>query len=158
VERVPDLTVVFAGDGALRGQLERLAGELGLAPRVRFLGLVPPARIPTIVGASNAMVHASYREGLARVLPQALLAGVPVVSYDVDGAGEALQTGEGGVLVLPGDVRALAAGLTDVLSDPERWQASARARGDLITERFRAETMVAQILALYRRLLAARRP
>jgi glycosyltransferase involved in cell wall biosynthesis len=158
VERVPDLTVVFAGDGSLRAQLEKLAAELGLAGRVRFLGLVPPRRIPTIVGASNAVVHASYREGLARVLPQALLAGVPVVSYDVDGAGEALQTGEGGVLVSPGDIRALAAGLTDVLSDPERWQASARARGDLITERFRTETMVAQILALYRRLLAARRP
>jgi glycosyltransferase involved in cell wall biosynthesis len=158
VAHVPDLTVVFAGDGALRGDLERLATELRLAGQVRFLGLVPPGRIPTIVGASDAVVHASYREGLARVLPQALLAGVPVVSYDVDGAGEALQTGEGGVLVPPGDVRALAAGITDVLSDPERWRDSARARGDLITDRFRAQTMVAQILALYRRLLNGRRP
>lgn len=157
VARVPDLTVVFAGDGALRAYLEGLATELGLSPRVRFLGLVPPGRIPTIVGASDAVVHASYREGLARVLPQALLAAVPVVSYDVDGAAEALQTGEGGVLVPPGDIPALTAALGDVLGEPERWQASARARGDFITDRFRAETMVAQILALYRRLLSCER-
>ncbi len=153
-ERFPDLTVVFAGDGILRGELTKLAAELGLAKNLRFLGLVPPGRIPTILGASDAAVHASYREGLARVLPQALLAGVPVVSYEVDGAPEALQTGEGGVLVPPGDVPALTVALLDLLTHRRRWQRLARQRGDAIAERFRAATMVREILALYRRLLS----
>lgn len=153
LERLGDLTVLFAGDGVLRGELARLAAELGLARCVRFLGLVPPERIPLILGASDAVVHASYREGLARVLPQALLAGVPVVSYEVDGAPEALRTGEGGILVPPGDVPGLSRALLEVLSHPRKWKRSARLRGDAITERFRAETMVREILALYRRLL-----
>jgi len=154
VERFPGLTAVFAGDGILRDDLTKLTGELGLAGNVRFLGLVPPRRIPAILGASDVAVHASYREGLARVLPQALLAGVPVVSYEVDGAGEALRTGQGGVLVPAGNVPALGGALLDVLSHPRRWQRSARERGDAIAERFRAETMVREILGLYRRLLA----
>ena len=153
VEHFPDLTVVFAGDGILRDDLTELADELGLARNVRFLGLVPPERIPTILGASDVAVHASYREGLARVLPQALLASVPVVSYDVDGAPEAVTTGEGGLLVPVGNVSALGTALRDVLTHRRRWRRSARERGDAITERFRADTMVRDILALYRRLM-----
>jgi len=152
-DEFPDLTVLFAGDGILHHQLQSLAEELGVAGHIRFLGLVQPELIPTILGASDAVVHASYREGLARVLPQALLAGVPVVTYEVDGAPEALATGEGGVLVPPGDVAALAQALLNVLGHPERWKNSARARGDLITDRFRHQTMVREIHDLYRRLL-----
>ena len=154
LERVGDLTVVLVGDGVLRRELTGLAAELDLARCVRFVGLVPPERIPVILGASDAVVHASYREGLARVLPQALLAGVPVVSYQVDGAPEALSTDEGGILVPAGDVPGLSRALLEVLTHRRRWQRSARLRGDAITERFRTETMVREILTLYRRLLS----
>ena len=44
----------------------------------------------------DALVHTSYREGLARALPQSLIAGRPVVSYDVDGAREVAINGETG--------------------------------------------------------------
>ena len=56
------------------------------------------------MAASDIVVHASLREGLARVLPQALIAGKPVVSYDVDGAREVVIPGETGFLVPPRDV------------------------------------------------------
>ncbi len=49
----------------------------------------------------DMVVHASLREGLARVLPQALIAGKPVVSYDMDGAREVVIPGETGFLVPP---------------------------------------------------------
>ena len=64
-----------------------------------FTGLVPPARVPELIQASDIIVHASYWEGLARVLPQALIAGKPVVSYDVDGAREVVIPGETGYLL-----------------------------------------------------------
>jgi glycosyltransferase involved in cell wall biosynthesis len=155
VEEFPTLTVLFAGDGALREELQALVRELGVEDNIRFLGLVQPELIPTILGASDAAVHASYREGLARVLPQALLAGVPVVSYEVDGAAEAVEAGRGGLLVAPGDVAGLAQALLSVLRHPERWKTLACARGDLITERFRSQTMVREILQLYRDILGS---
>ena len=55
------------------------------------------------------MIHPSLREGLARVLPQSLLVGRPVISYDVDGAREVVLP-ETGILLKPRDLDGLAAG------------------------------------------------
>jgi glycosyltransferase involved in cell wall biosynthesis len=82
----PRLRFLLVGDGALRQQIEAQIAAAGLAERFQFTGLVPPSRIPELLAATDLVVHASYREGLARVLPQALLTGRPVVSYDIDGA------------------------------------------------------------------------
>ena len=55
------------------------------------------------------MIHPSLREGLARVLPQALLVGRPVISYDIDGAREVVLP-ETGILLKPRDLDGLRAG------------------------------------------------
>ena len=67
---------------------EQQIAAAGLTDYFQFTGLVPPERIPELIAAMDIVVHASLREGLARVLPQALISGKPVVSYDVDGARE----------------------------------------------------------------------
>src|SRR5262249_31761496 len=92
---------LFIGDGILRQELQRQIEAAGLTSYFVFLGLIPPGRIPEYVGAMDVLVHASLREGLARALPQALIAGKPVISYDVDGAREVAITGETGFLVPP---------------------------------------------------------
>ncbi len=80
---------LLVGDGLLRQDLEsqiaasRAGGATSSSP-----GWCRPQRIPELVGAMDILVHVSLREGLARALPQALIAGKPVVSYDVDGARE----------------------------------------------------------------------
>ena len=63
------------------------------------------------------MVHPSLREGLARVLPQALLVGRPVISYDVDGAREVVLP-ETGVLLRPRDLEGLTAAILGSPADP----------------------------------------
>jgi glycosyltransferase involved in cell wall biosynthesis len=93
--------LVVAGSGILRPALEALAARLGVAERVKFLGLVPAERIPALVWASDAVVHAGLREGLARVLPQAGLCRRPAVAYDIGGAREVLRDGENGYLLPP---------------------------------------------------------
>ena len=74
---------------------------LGLSDHFVFAGLVARTEVPTIISAMDVLVHTSLREGLARVLPQALIAGRPAVSYDIDGAREVVITGQTGVLVTP---------------------------------------------------------
>jgi glycosyltransferase involved in cell wall biosynthesis len=131
--RHPGVRLVLAGDGILRLPLEAEARRLGIADRVTFLGLVPPEEIPGLLWASDAVVHAGLREGLARVLPQAGLCGRPVISYDIGGAREVVRDGENGFLLpapAPGEspeasVSCLAEAMQRLAADP----AAARAMG-----------------------------
>ncbi|MCU0959611.1 MAG: glycosyltransferase family 4 protein [Pirellulaceae bacterium] len=155
IAQCPDVRFVFVGDGVLRPALETQLAAAGLTPYVRFTGLVPPTRIPALLGAMDVLVHASLREGLARALPQALIAGKPVVSYDVDGAREVVRDGETGYLIPPRNVQALAAALIRLAQQPDlraRFGATGRAR---CTDQFRHETMTRQLHALYERLPSA---
>jgi len=149
----PNVRFVWIGDGILR---ERLIADLearGIRDAFLLTGLVPPERIPELLAACDAVIHPSLREGLARVLPQALLVGRPAVSYDVDGAREVV-TPETGVLLPPRDVEGLAAAAIRLAADPalrDRLGAEGRRR---FADQFRHETMTAQLRSLYERLLS----
>jgi glycosyltransferase involved in cell wall biosynthesis len=148
----PKVRFVFIGDGVLRDRLIAATERMGLRHAFHFVGLVPPGRIPELLGALDGVVHPSLREGLARVLPQALLAGRPVVSYDVDGAREVVLP-ETGVLLRPRDVDGLAAAVLRLAADPALRDAMGREGRRRFAHQFRHETMTAQLRALYVRLL-----
>ena len=153
----PNARFLFVGDGILAEKLRRQIAAAGLTGHFLFTGLAPPDRVPELIAAMDIVVHASLREGLARVLPQALIAGKPAVSYDVDGAREVVLPDVTGYLTPPQDIGALAAALNRLVAD-----ASLRARmGEegqrRFTEVFRHERMTASLRALYERLLAAAR-
>ncbi len=152
----PQARLLLIGDGILRAELAASTVRLGIADRVRFAGLVPPERIPELLHAADAVVHASLREGLARVLPQGLLCGRPVVAFDVDGAREVIRTGQTGFLVPPGDVTGLSAAMRAILTDPEGARRMAEIGRAEVRARFAAPAMVAAIAERYR-ILAARR-
>lgn len=154
-EHHPTLYVLFVGDGLLRRRIERMARRLGVAHRVRFTGLVSPDRVPALMHASDMLVHASMREGLARVLPQALLSGRPVISYDVGGAREVVHTGETGTLVSPGDWRGLARAM-DTMAGDRMMQRRLGERGRaMCLERFDHRHMVDEIMAVYDQAMQA---
>ena len=156
VERFPNAKFLFVGDGSWRGKIEAQIRALGLTDRFVFAGLVDPARIPDMILAMDVLVHASLREGLARVLPQALLSECPVVSYDVDGAPEVIIDRETGRLVPAKAVDALAAAIVDMLADPALAKRMAQKGRKLCLDLFPVERMVRDIDRLYRQLLAAK--
>ncbi|MFP4056921.1 MAG: glycosyltransferase family 4 protein [Candidatus Brocadiia bacterium] len=156
VRRHPRMRFLFVGDGVLRQPLEEQAVRLGLRDKVVFAGLVPASAMPRHIAAMDALVHASLREGLARVLPQALLAGKPVVSFDVDGAREVVVDGRTGRLVPPESVEGLSEALGDVAEHPRRAAAMAQRGRELCRERFPWRRMVEQLDRLYKELLAAK--
>jgi len=149
----PRLKFLLVGDGILRPQIESQIVAAGLASRFQFTGLVPPQRIAELLAATDLVVHTSLREGLARVLPQALLVGRPVVSYDVDGAREVVHDDKTGFLVAPGDVPALAARIVQLSSSPELRVRLAAAGRELCRTRFDHHEMTRQIRSLYERTL-----
>ena len=153
VRECPDVRFLLVGDGLLRDALQQTICVAGLGDYFQFTGLVPPSRIPALIGAMDVLVHASLREGLARALPQALIAGKPAVSFDVDGAREVIISGETGFLIPPKDVAQLATALIELARDADlRRRLGARGR-ERFADQFRHETMTRQLRAIYERVL-----
>jgi len=144
------------GDGILADSVREQVRRAGLADHFQFTGLVPPERIPALIGAMDIVVHTSLREGLARVLPQALIAGKPVVSYDVDSAREVVITDKTGILLPPKSVDELSAAIVRLARDRSLRQRLGNTGRERFTERFRHEHMSRQLRALYERVLAAK--
>ena len=156
VRRIPNVRFLLVGDGEWRGRFEEMASRPGLAGRFVFTGLVPPSDVPRHVALMDTLVHLSRREGLPRALPQAAAAGLPLVAYDVDGAGEVCRDGENGFLLPLGDRKGLVESLCRLAADPIlRREMGSRGR-DRVRELFPVGRMVDDLDALYRRLLARR--
>jgi len=149
----PSVRFLLVGDGVLRDRLKRQIAEAGLTGFFTFFGLAEREQIPGLLAAMDIVVHASLREGLARVLPQALIAGKPVVSYDVDGAGEVVIPGQTGYLLAPQSVEPMAEAILELAADEplrERLGAEGRRR---FADQFRHDRMTRQIRRLYEDLL-----
>lgn len=153
VRAVPDARFLLVGGGPLRPALEARVRAMGMAGHVVFAGEVPRERVPGMIAAMDVLVHTSLREGLARVLPQALAAGRPCVALDLDGAPEVVVPGETGWLVRPGDAAGLADAVAAALADPEARRRMGEAGRRRVVPRWGTEAMVDEIAALYTRLL-----
>jgi len=152
VKQHPGVRFFLVGDGILYEHLHKRAREAGILENFIFGGLIRRERIPEMLSVMDVLVHTSLREGLARVLPQALAMGKPCVSFDIDGAPEVVIPGETGYLVKPGDSEGLANAVSRLLDDGElrsRLGAAGRRRVD---PAFRAETMVREISNVYKKL------
>jgi len=143
---------VWVGDGILRDRLIADLERQGIRQAFILTGLVPPERIPELLGAVDAVIHPSLREGLARVLPQSLLVGRPVISYDIDGAREVVLP-ETGILLAPRDREGLRRGILQLASDSVLRTALGSEGRRRFADQFRHETMTRQLRSLYERLL-----
>ncbi|MEC8473548.1 MAG: glycosyltransferase family 4 protein [Planctomycetota bacterium] len=149
----PNVRFFFVGDGILKDQLEKKIASLGLQDYFVFTGLVKPSEVPELISAMDMLVHASYREGLARALPQALISGVPAISYDVDGAKEVVLEGETGYLVAPGNISELSLAVEKlVVNSQSRMEFGSYGR-ERFTQQFKHQEMTKRIRMLYQELL-----
>lgn len=153
VSAYPEVRFLFVGDGILQDQYRQRIDELGLSEHFVFAGLIPPDDVPDYIHAMDIAAHTSVWEGLARVLPQALICGKPIVSFDIDGAPEVCLTNETGILVPARDQDALTNALLRLVADQDlrsRLGATGRQR---FAEQFRHEYMTKRIREVYARVL-----
>lgn len=144
---LPGVSAVLVGDGPERPALERLARDLGVRGRIAVTGWTTEARAHA--ASFDVLVVPSRFEGFPLVIPEGMLAGVPIVAADVGSVGEAVADGATGLLVPPEDHEALADGLRTLLVDAARRRAmGARAR-ELARARFTAPVMAAAFEGLY---------
>jgi teichuronic acid biosynthesis glycosyltransferase TuaC len=96
---LPGFTLLIAGEGPERANLDRMIGKYGLGGRVRLLGARPHDELPELYGAADALILASSREGWANVLLEAMACGTPVVATPIWGNPEVVARPEAGILM-----------------------------------------------------------
>jgi len=145
----PSTVFVLAGRGDCEAELREQARQLGVATRVRFLGL--RRDVPALLAIGDVFVQPSLSEGLSIAILEAMTAAKPVVTTRVGGNPELVADGETGLLVEPADAGALAAAVIRVLTDATE----ARRLGVNGLERVRSCFSIGSMVRAYEAIYAA---
>lgn len=150
-----DWQLWLAGDGPTRRKCEKLAHNLGLGSRVRFLGYQPDP-VPLYHAADLALLT-SQSESLPNFLIESQLHGLPVVAYDIVGVGECFVPGKSGFLLRNGNKAGFHDALSRLIREPGLRQRFAEAGRHHAWTHFTPERQVKAHLALFEELRPAAR-
>jgi glycosyltransferase involved in cell wall biosynthesis len=152
------LKMVVAGDGPLRGDLEKLAADLGVAERVRFLGSVPREEVLRLAKRALAVVVPSIPasgvvEATSIAALEAMACGTSIIASNIGGLAEVIRNEETGFLVPPNDERALAGVLRKLYHETELRQQVARSGQDYVRAHLDTAIWLAKVLSVYDKTL-----
>ncbi len=129
--------------------LRAVATGAGVRDRLRFLGAVVPDRMPELYRSADLVACTPGYEPFGLVPLEAMACGVPVVATAVGGMKDTVIDGVTGVLVPPGDVRAIGGAIRELLGDEIRLMAYGSAGVDRIRSRYSWERTAAELLRVY---------
>jgi L-malate glycosyltransferase len=152
VPKFPALEFLLVGDGPLRPGLEKMARNLGLEHKVRFLG--DRRDVPAVLASLDVSVLPSFSESLSNSVLESMAAGLPVVATRVGGNIELVRNGETGYLVPPNDEIGLADALESLLSDGCLRREWGRRAKEIAQAEFSLARMTEEYQKLYAALLA----
>ncbi len=147
---LPEARFIVAGDGVLRPDMESAIKEEGLEDELKLLGW--RRDVAELMWASDVLVLTSLWEGLPRVFPQAMAAGLPIVATSVDGGPEAVVDGRNGYLFSTGDLEVMASRVIELLKDKDKSSALGEGGKKAVGE-FDIDLMVRKQESLYESLL-----
>jgi len=137
---LPQAELVLAGDGPGRPSLEKLAAELGVSGRVRFLGSVDRSRVPELYASADvSLLTSQWREGLPMAVLESLACGTPAVTSVT--TAEVVDVGAAVTRVDAGDPSSLSAAVRATLARP-------RSGASLLPERYDLSTVTARYAEL----------
>lgn len=151
----PALRLRFAGIGPMEAQLRELAGSLGIADRVEFLGYIDD--MPALYDRIDLVVQSSYTEGMPNVILEAAFLRVPIVATAVGGTAEVVQHGRSAWLIPPRSLDALTDGIRRFLVEPDAFAAMGQAAHEHIRTNFSFAARTDRLMGLYEQLQGARR-
>lgn len=148
LQELPDVELFIVGGGYEERRFRRLAAELGVAGRVRFLGILPQQMLRTLYSAVDCLVLASAREGWPNVLLEAMACGTPVLATRVGGVPEIVTPNSPGLVIDSPDSLEIARTVVRLRNHPpSRKQVLAYAR------QFEWKQVTDGQLALFRQIL-----
>jgi len=144
----------IAGDGPSAAEYRQFAVDLGIAPRVHFLGFVQDT--PEFYRRLDVFVLVSEREGLPLTVLEAMAMGLPVVATPVMGTAEVIRDGVDGFLVPPKDVEGLRVALTRLAQCPKLRLTVGKNARERIQAAFGLERVAREIVESYAHTLCFR--
>jgi glycosyltransferase involved in cell wall biosynthesis len=154
---LPDVRAEIVGDGPMRAELERRAGELGVSGRARFVGEIDDGELASVYRRAHLFVlPANARaEAFGLVLLEAMASGLPCVTTEVGtGTSWIVQNGDTGLVVPPRNAHALADAIGSLAADAEMRAAMGRAGRRRVERVFTLTRMVDGVEAVYREALS----
>lgn len=151
LRRLPELKLVIAGEGPLRGALEKQIRELGIESSVRLLGYRKD--VPRLLRAVDAFVISSKEEGLGTSVLDAMVCGLPVIATAGGGIPEIVAHEKTGLLVPIQVPEALAEAILRVFTDDGLASVIRENGRCLVLDRFTADNMVEGNVKVYKRVL-----
>jgi glycosyltransferase involved in cell wall biosynthesis len=152
----PRALLCMVGDGSEGPRLKSLAGEMGCAERIRFIGRLENEKIPALYRAAYLSVLPSIFEAVSLSGLEALASGCPVVGTRVGGIPAFVHDGETGLLVEPKSPSSLAEGICRLLGGPAlREQMALRGRA-LVEQQFSWDSIARRTIEFYQERLEAR--
>ncbi|MGH3117870.1 MAG: glycosyltransferase, partial [Gaiellales bacterium] len=150
---LPDVRGLVVGDGPERATVEKVAHDLGLGDRCRFLGW--RADLPNVYAASDVVALSSLNEGSPVSLIEAMAAGRAVVATAVGGVPDVVRE-TNGILVPAGDDQGLGDAIVSLLADPGRCADLGRSGREIAFGRYASDRLVEDVDRLYLDLLGRR--
>lgn len=141
----------LVGTGDFRGELERIAGDLGILDKIEFLGWREDGL--AIIGAADIIVHPSLEDALSQLLIEAVMLARPIVATDISGATDTLDGGKYGKLVPPADANKIRIALEETIGNLERYVEKAKKGREFILEYMDAKRVSDEYAKIYRRVL-----
>jgi len=147
LQQRPTAMLVIAGDGSLRGELERQAVALNVAGRLRLLGLID--QVALLHQALDVYVQSSDLEGTSNAVLEAMALETPIVATDVGGTAEMARPGQEALIVPPGDEDAMVAAILEVFANPDAARSRTRAARARVENELSFERRTRRVEALY---------
>lgn len=151
-----DVEAIVVGDGPERARLDRLAAELGVDGRIRFLGAKPHVEMPGVFSSAEIAVIPSLMEASSVAALEAMACGIPVAASRVGGLPEIIDESVG-TLFEPGNPDSLAEAVVRALSDRVGLLRKGDAARRRVVDRFSLGRLVDRHLEIYHDLLGAAR-
>jgi glycosyltransferase involved in cell wall biosynthesis len=150
----PDARFLFLGQGPLRGFLQKLCLQNGVANSVYFAGF--RSDLDRILPCLDLVIHPAIMEGLGISLLQASAAGVPIVASRVGGIPEIVHDGVNGYLIDAANSSGIIHPVLSLLQDPVLSGRFGQAGRDIVDSRFSIQAMVWGNLKIYGEVLSGK--
>lgn len=141
-QEIPDVRLVVAGDGPEMENLKKLVSTLGLSDSVTLLGNISRTETWNLRKNSEVYVLNSTYEGLPHTVLTSFDAEIPTIATNISGTNEAVYHEKTGLLVEPGDDRALAGAIKRLFADHELGAVLVHNAKNLLKEKFSWEAHI----------------
>lgn len=161
-DRGLELRCDLIGDGPDRAEIAELVTRSGLDADVVFHGALPRPRVAEVMAQADVVVQPSVptrrgsREGIPVSLMEGMACGLPVVASAISGIPELVEDGRSGILVEPGDTKALADAIARLIEDPALRERMGRAARQTVLEEFDLDGNATRLIRLFEAVASSR--